>query len=74
MRGYFPVDIRDEENNDPVLDYRFLFKSPGIVSPADLADCLTQALRRTLFPDAIVFVCIPSEFEQLSEVFSISHV
>ena len=69
MRGYFPVDIRDEENNDPVLDYRFLFKSPGSVIPADLADCLTQALRRTLFPDAIVFVCIPSEFEQLSEVF-----
>jgi hypothetical protein len=69
MRGYFPIDIRDEENNDPVLDYRFLFKSPGIVSPADLADCLTQALRRALFPDAIVFVCIPSEFEQLSEVF-----
>lgn len=69
MRGYFSVDIQDEENNDPVLDYRFLFKSPGIVSPADLADCLTQALRRALFPDAIVFVCIPSEFEQLSEVF-----
>lgn len=69
MRGYFPVDIRDEENNDPMLDYRFLFKSPGIVSLADLADCLTQALRRALFPDAIVFVCIPSEFEQLSEVF-----
>lgn len=69
MRGYFPVDIRDEENNDPVLDYRFLFKSPGFVSPADLADCLTQALRRALFPDAVVFVCIPSEFEQLSEVF-----
>ncbi len=69
MRGYFPVDIRDEENNDPVLDYQFLFKSPGIISSADLADCLEQGLRRVLYPDAIIFVCIPSEFEQLSEVF-----
>ncbi|WP_293007208.1 hypothetical protein [Nitrosomonas sp.] len=69
MRGYFPVDIRDEENDDSVLDYQFLFKSPGIISSADLADCLKQGLRRVLYPDAIVFVCIPSEFEQFSEVF-----
>ncbi|MBX9893708.1 MAG: hypothetical protein K2Y09_00805 [Nitrosomonas sp.] len=69
MRGYFSIDIRDEENDGPVLDYRFLFKSQGIVSPADLADCLTHALRRALFPDAIVFVCIPSEFAQLVESF-----
>lgn len=69
MRGYFSIDIRDEENDGPILDYRFLFKSQGIVSPADLADCLTQALRRALFPDAIIFVCIPSEFAQLAESF-----
>ncbi|MXS82713.1 hypothetical protein [Nitrosomonas oligotropha] len=72
MRGYFSIDIRDEENDGPILDYRFLFKSQGIVSPADLADCLTQALRRALFPDAIIFVCIPSEFAQLAESFKTS--
>jgi hypothetical protein len=65
MRGFFPVDIRDDQYTGAVIDYRFLFKSPGVVSPADLADCIEQSLRKVLFPDAVVFVCIPNEVEQI---------
>lgn len=65
MRGFFPVDIRDDKCTGTVIDYRFLFKSPGVVSPADLADCVEQSLRRVLFPDALVFVCISNEAEQI---------
>jgi hypothetical protein len=67
MRGFFPVDIRDDKSTGTVIDYRFLFKSPGIVSPADLADCIAQSLRRVLFPDALVFVCISSEVTEIKD-------
>lgn len=68
MRGYFPVDVRDEKSAGVVADYRFLFKSPGVISATDLADCLEQSLRRVLLPDALVFVCIPKETQQLLDV------
>ena len=67
MRGFFPVDIRDDKSTGTVIDYRFLFKSPGVASPADLADCIEQSLRRVLFPDALVFVCIPNELKQIKD-------
>ena len=70
MRGYFAVDVRDDESIGSVSDYMILFKSPGVSSPADLADCLEQGLRRVLFPDAIVFICIHREVEQLFEAFN----
>lgn len=69
MRGYFPVDVRDEHCAGIVADYRCLFKSPGTISTPDLADSLEQSLRRALHPDAIVFICIPNEVPQLLEAF-----
>lgn len=65
MSGYFPVDVRDEHGSSRVSDYRFLFKSPGPVDSADLADCIKEGLRRTLFPDALVIVCVPEETKPL---------
>ncbi|ADE12083.1 hypothetical protein [Sideroxydans lithotrophicus] len=70
MRSYFPVDVRDENSIGVVADYRFLFKSPGVISATDLADCLEQSLRRVLLPDALVFVCIPKETQQILDVFN----
>lgn len=69
MRGYFPVDVRDEKCTELVADYRCLFKSPGNISAADLTDCLEQSLRRALHPDAVVFVCIPKEVQQMLAIF-----
>jgi hypothetical protein len=71
MRGYFPVDIRDEESAGVVADYRFLFKSPGVISSADLADCLELSLRKVLLPDALVFVCIPSEIQSTLDALNV---
>lgn len=68
MRGYFAVDIRDKEHVGHVTDYHILFKSPGTIDSADLADCLKDGLRRTLFPDAVVIVCVPEETELILEV------
>lgn len=70
MRGYFPVDIRDEKCTGSVADYRFLFKSPGAISAADLADCLEHSLRRVLLPDALVFICISKETQQVLDAFT----
>jgi hypothetical protein len=70
MRGYFPVDVRDEKCTGLVTDYRCLFKSPGVTSAADLADCLEKSLRRVLLPDALVFICIPKETQQFIDAFN----
>ena len=69
MRGYFHVDVRDEECTGIVADYRCLFKSPGAINNADLVDCLELSLRRTVHPDAVVFICIPAEVQPMLEAF-----
>ena len=68
MSGYFAVDIRDQDDSNPITDYRFLFKSLGPQGPAELADALTEGLRRVLFPDALVLVCMPGEKESVLQV------
>lgn len=69
MRGYFPVDVRDEKCSGVVAEYSCLFKSPGVISSGDLADCLEQSLRKVLIPDALVFVCLPKEIQEILEIF-----
>lgn len=68
MSGYFAVDISDQEDSSQITDYRFLFKSMGAVGPADLADALTEGLRRMLFPDALVLICVFGEKESVLQV------
>lgn len=70
MRGYFPVDVRDEKCVGAVAEYRCLFKSPGVISATDLADCLDHSLRKVLIPDALVFICIPKEVQQILDSFN----
>jgi len=65
MRGYFPVDVRCKDSG---LDYRVLYKSVGEPSAADLADAVKASLRRILFPDILVLVCIPSEMDQVKDL------
>ena len=60
MKGYYAVEIN--RLNSPIeRDYRFLFKPIGKVNPTDLADALTDAMRRVSFPDVVAIITCSHE-------------
>ncbi len=65
MNGFFPVDYRDSAGDSEIVEYRVLFKAPGLVDAGGLADCVRDALRRVLYPDVVLIACVPSETEAL---------
>ena len=68
MKGYFKVDT-DHLNSSYTNSYRFLFKSIGKVNSNDLADELTDAMRRVTYPDVVVIiVCSQEESDDVQQI------
>ncbi|WP_211442734.1 hypothetical protein [Collimonas humicola] len=70
MKGYFSFDWVAENSSFERRNFRFLFKSPGVLNEGDLADAIELSVNAVLFPDVIAIVCIQSELKEIREAFS----
>ena len=69
MKGFFGIDVRDENAKKNIVEYRILFKAPGFVNGEILSEVITDGLRRVLFPDVLLVVSVPSETSFIEDLF-----
>lgn len=64
MKGFFAFDWIFESSS-PVRNFHILFKPPGILSVANLADAIETGLQSVNPPDVVLIVCEADEASEL---------
>jgi hypothetical protein len=68
MKGFFAFDWISESSS-PVRNFHILFKPPGTLSVANLADAIETGLQSVSPPDAVLIVCEADEAPELRKGF-----
>ncbi len=74
MKGYFSFDWVFDDSPQPRIDFRFLFKAPGVLRTGHLADAIEASVQTVLFPDVIIVICSEDESNELRESFQITEL